>query len=79
MIDFKETILAINDHKYSQRELVSIMILTANELEINTISEMARLENKTPRGILISNNYEIIKIGKQRFAIKGLTKTNLPF
>jgi hypothetical protein len=40
---------------------------------------MARKENKTPRGIKTSNKYRKIKIGKQIFAIKGLTNNNLPF
>ena len=76
---FKNQVLSISRGKYNSNELVSILILCANELEINTISEMARLENKTPRGIIISGQYAKIMIGKQKFAVKGLSKNNIPF
>lgn len=62
-----------------KQSLVSILILCASNLEINTISEMARLEGKTPRGILISKQYKKIKIGIQTLVIKGLKDDNFPF
>ena len=74
-IDLIKAVSLIED----KNTIVSILILCASDLEINTISEMARKENKTPRGILISNQYKKIMIGKQKFAIKGLTTSNLPF
>lgn len=79
MENFKDQILSIESGKYTDDQLVSILILSAGKLKINTISEMARIENKTPRGILISNQYRKISIGIQKFAIKGLTETNFPF
>jgi hypothetical protein len=76
---FKETLLYLDSNEIEPNQIVSILILSANKLDINTISEMARQENKTPRGITISNQYRKINIGKQKFAIKGISETNLPF
>ena len=59
--------------------LVTILELITNKIEINTISETARLENKSPNGIRNSKRYRKIKIGKQLFAIKNLSENNLPF
>ena len=60
-------------------DLVTILELTAHKLNINTISEMARKENKSPNGIRKSNCYRKVKIGKQLFAVKELRETNFPF
>ncbi len=79
MEEFKKQIVNINDANFSKQELVSILILVASKLDIDTISEMARKENKTPRGIKTSNQYRKIKIGKQVFAIKGIKDDNFPF
>lgn len=76
---FKNTILAIENGNFTKQQLVSILLLCSGKLEINTISEMARIEKKTPRGIKISNQYKKVKIGKQTLAIKGVTQDNLPF
>lgn len=72
MENFKKQILSISSGDLNKEQLVSILLLSADMLEINTISEMARIEDKTPSGINNSNNYRKIMIGKQRFAIKGL-------
>lgn len=58
---------------------VSILVLITQNLEINTISEMARIENKTPRGIRFSNQYKKLHIGKQLFAVKGMAEDHMPF
>ena len=79
MEDFKNQIVNIDRGKYSKEQLVSILVLVADKLEINTISEVARLEGKTPRGIKESKKYRKINIGIQLFAIKGLDENNLPF
>jgi hypothetical protein len=76
-MDLKQMVLSLDKLDLSQR--VSLLILLTHDIEINTISEMARLENKTPRGIKISNQYKKINIGKQIFAIKGISEDNLPF
>lgn len=79
MENFKNQILNIENNVFNKDQLVSILLLCCDKLDINTVSEMARLENKTPRGILISNQYRKIKIGKQKLVIKGLTNNKLPF
>jgi diaminopimelate decarboxylase len=79
MTDIKETLISISSENRTKEELVSILVLTCQCLNINTISEMARLENKTPRGITISKKYAKIKIGKQTFAVKGVDNSSLPF
>jgi len=76
---FKNQLLSISTGEYTKDELVSILILCASELDINTVSEMARKENKTPRGINISNQYRKIMIGKQKFVVRGLSNNNMPF
>ena len=76
---FKEMLINLDSEKYTKKQLVSLLILITSKLEINTISEMARIEDKTPRGITISNQYKKIKIGKQSFAIKGIKEDGLPF
>ncbi len=74
----KTVIAAINEIE-DINNLVTILELITSKLEINTISETARLENKSPNGIRNSNCYRKIKIGKQLFAIKGIKENNLPF
>ena len=49
------------------------------KIDINTISGMARKENKAPRGIKISNRYRKINIGDALLCIKGLKDNKIPF
>ena len=79
MNDFKETIISIDSGKFNLNELVSILEPIESKVEINTISGMARAEEKTPRGVLISKNYKKIMIGCQKMAVKGLRAGKLPF
>lgn len=67
------------DQIVDDNKLVSILELIVSKIEINTISEMARKENKTPRGIKVSNKYRKVKIGKQTMTVKGVQNNNLPF
>ena len=76
---FKTLVKSIDAGELTQKQLVSILVLCVHNLNINTISEMSRIENKTPRGIRISNNYTKINIGKQVLAIKGVKQDTLPF
>jgi hypothetical protein len=76
---FKNQILNITKGNYTKDQLVTILQLCASELEIDTISEMARKENKSPQGVNISKLYKKIMIGKQKFAVKGLSDKGLPF
>jgi hypothetical protein len=79
METFKNQLLSINRGDYTIEQLVSILILCASNIEIYTISEMARKEGKTHRGIKISNKYRKVSIGNKMFAIKGLSNKGLPF
>ena len=60
-------------------QLVQILELSAHKLGINTISEMARLEGKSPNGISQSKNYRKVMVGTQLMCVKGLRDDNLPF
>jgi hypothetical protein len=79
MEQFKNQLLNIENGNLTKEQLVSILLLCVSKLEINTISETARQEKKTPRGILISNQYNKINIGKQKFVIKNMINNGLPF
>ena len=79
MDNFKETLININNDKFSLSEMVSILILIVSKININTISGMARSEGKTPRGIKISMKYRKENIGDQLMCIKGLSDNKLPF
>ena len=75
-----EILTFIDDTEYlTKSELLSILELVSTKIDIDTVSGMARKENKTPRGIKTSNQYRKIKIGSQLMAVKGVKQTNLPF
>lgn len=78
MENLKDQLLAIEQGKLTDDQMVSIMILIDEKLNIKTISKMARDEKKTPRGIKISKQYKKVYIGGQLMAIKGL-RDDLPF
>ena len=59
--------------------LVTILELSAHKAGIKTVSEMARIENKSPNGIRKSKAYRKINLGGQLMSIKGLRDTDLPF
>ena len=67
---FKQTLLCIDSGEFNTEMQVSILELIAERIGLNTISEMARIEGKTPRGITISNHYKKIQIGKQKLCFK---------
>lgn len=79
MDKFKETLILIENDKFTLEQLVSILVLIVSKININTISGMARSEDATPRGIRISNCYRKIKIGIQTMCIAGLRDTEFPF
>ena len=79
MDKFKKTLLNIDNDKFTLEQLVSILVLIVSKININSISGMARSENKTPRGILISNQYRKILIGVQKLCVKGLPEDKFPF
>jgi hypothetical protein len=51
MNKYKETVLLIDSDEFNKTQLVSILELLVFKLEIDTISGMAKSENKSPRGI----------------------------
>lgn len=78
-ISFKEVVLLIDSGKLQLNELVTILQLTISNIDIDTVSETARKEGKSPNGINKSKQYRKIKIGKQKMVIKGLSDSELPF
>ena len=78
---YKQAILSI-DSINDINHLVQIFDLILCKLDISSIQEMANKEGKSYNGILNSNRYKKIKIGKKTtLAIKGLRndKDQLPF
>jgi len=61
---------AIIKKEIDSDNLVTILELININLNINTISEVVRIEGKSPNGIRKSNRYKKIKLGKQVMAIK---------
>ena len=62
-----------------QNTLVTYLEVIVNYLDILPVSEMARAENKSRNGILISNNYRKVQIGKSKLAVKGVKDDSFPF
>jgi len=79
MENIKYQILKEIEQETDLNKLVAILELSADKLGIKTISEMARIEGKSPNGITQSKRYKKLIIGTQKMCIKGLTNTNLPF
>jgi len=79
MKNFKNIVIAIGEVELSKVEIVLLLDLLGNKIDINSISGMARSENKTPRGIRTSNKYRKIKFGDALLCVKDVTDDNLPF
>ena len=79
MITKRDILLSLENDNHSLSDLVAILELTAHKTGINTISEMARIEGKSPNGINQSKNYRKVFIGTQKMCVKGLKDTNMPF
>ena len=79
MNNLANTIQLIESGDFSLESLVSILILIESKIDIDTVSGMARKEDKTPRGIRTSKQYRKIKIGGQLMVVKGLSESYLPF
>jgi len=78
MEEFKNIVITIDKNDLSKNEVVLLIELLTNKININTISGMARSENKTPAGIRTSKRYRKLRIGDALLCVKGLTDTNLP-
>lgn len=61
---------AILKGKVKPSEMVTILELISIKLNIDTVSEMARKEGKSPNGIKVSKRYKKTKIGKQTLVVK---------
>lgn len=62
--------------------LITILEASAHKSQVNTISETARLDGKSPNGVRDSKNWKKIFIGIQVMTFprsKGLRDTNFPF
>ena len=79
MKNYKKLALAIHSSELTSEEVVLLIELLSNKIVINTISGMARLENKTPKGIRESNKYRKVRIGSALLCVKGVDDTKLPF
>ena len=75
----KETLIYLDSDNLEKDRLVSYLTIILSNLEIDTLSEMARKENKCRTGIIVSDRYKKIKIGKQTMAIKDVRHGSLPF
>ena len=75
----KETILLVSSDELDINQLLIILQLTVSKLDINTVSETARTEGKSPNGIDGSKRYRKIMIGKQKMVIKGIEDSDMPF
>ena len=74
---YKEAVLLICSDKLTLDQQVSLLILLDSNMDILTLSKMARKEGKTHRGITISNRYRKETIGGQTMVINGLTNDKL--
>jgi len=79
MKTFRDIIIAIETRELTLNQKTCILEFLCTKIDINTISGMARKENKTPRGIKISNRYRKINIGDALLCIKGLKDNKIPF
>lgn len=80
MDNIKNELLIKVDEEENKEKLVAILELTAHKLQINTISEIARINNITPNGVKSSKRFRKLFIGKQLMAIPNLRDNNkLPF
>ena len=76
---YKQTLILIDSNKFVLEEMVQLFELLENKLEIDTVSGMARSENKSHNGIKKSNRYYKTKVGGQTMVVKGLGDSKLPF
>ena len=79
MKSFTNIAKAVHESNLTSKEVVLLIELLCTKIDINTISGMARSENKTPRGIKVSDNYYKLKIGDATLCVKGLRNNILPF
>ncbi len=79
IISSQKIIDYIKSNKLKTNELIDMLEACVNHLDILPVSEMARAENKSRNGILISSNYRKVQIGKSKLAVKGVKDVSFPF
>jgi len=76
----KNQLLIEVEKENDKEKLVQILELTAHKLEVNTISELARIYGISPNGVKSSKRFRKLFIGKQLMAIPNLRDNNkMPF
>lgn len=76
----KNQLLIEVDKENDKEKLVQILELTAHKLEVNTISELARIYDISPNGVKSSKRFRKLFVGKQLMAIPNLRDNNkMPF
>lgn len=84
MDKFKETAIFVDSEEITINQKVALLQLIVDNIEIDTPSELSRILTKrgekiSRQGILKSNRFRKILIGKQKFVIAGVSESNLPF
>lgn len=79
MSNYAKTLILIDQSDFTIDQRVQLIELILHGLEIDTIQGMADSEGKSYNGIKNSRRYPKIKIGRQTMAVKGVTKSNMPF
>ena len=77
MTEYAKTLILIDKSNFTVNQLVQIIELASDKLDINTISIMAKNENKSFNGIKNSNRYIKTNIGGQKLAVKGLSNKTI--
>jgi|TARA_Y100000310_G_C20675447_1_gene812776 hypothetical protein len=67
---YKDIVLAITKEEINTSNMVTILQLISNELDLQTVSSMARKENKSPQGIRKSKRYNKIVLGGRDMVYK---------
>ena len=80
MNTLNQCLLYLDSDKLSTSDKVTILEVLSGNMNIDTISGMARKEGKSPNGIRESNQYRKTMIGCQKMAISGIKNiSSLPF
>lgn len=81
MENFNNMLISLQNSDLEANQVLVLIETLCTKIDINSISGMARSENKTPRGIRISSNYRKFNIGDAALCVKGLKDldSNLPF
>ena len=79
MNKLNKCLLVVNSDTLSLSDKVTILEVLVGNMDIDTVSGMARKECKSPNGIKESKQYRKIMIGCQKMVIKGLIDNTFPW